>query len=182
MFGMGFTEILFIAVVAILFLGPDKLPDAMVQIAKLFKSIKSTVNEAKRSFEDEVNIKELREEALGYRKQFENVSDDISGFKNSIPNPAAELKNAVTSIGGDRYLDDDILADIEEAQSKSQDTITSEALKDEDTDQQTTEEKPADKVQKQSRKKTPKKSAGKPDKKSKTTAKKGKKTNSGEKA
>jgi len=33
MFGMGFTEILFIAVIAIIFLGPDKLPEAMVQIA-----------------------------------------------------------------------------------------------------------------------------------------------------
>ncbi len=37
MFGMGFTEILMIAVVAILFLGPDKLPDAMVSVAKFIK-------------------------------------------------------------------------------------------------------------------------------------------------
>ena len=34
MFGMGFTEILIIMVIAILFLGPDKLPGAMVDIAK----------------------------------------------------------------------------------------------------------------------------------------------------
>jgi len=121
MFGMGFTEILFIAVIAVLFLGPDKLPEAMVQIAKFFKSVKSTVNEAKSSFEEEIHIKELREEALGYRQKIEEASDDISGFKHAIPNPAAELQDAITSIGGDRYLDDDLLADIhtEEAQEQA---------------------------------------------------------------
>jgi len=118
MFGMGFTEILFIAVIAILFLGPDKLPDAMIQVAKLFKSISKTVNEAKSSFEEEIHIKELREEALNYRKQFENTTNDITGFKNSIPNPAAELQNAIGSIGGDRYLDDDIMDDILAAEAK----------------------------------------------------------------
>ena len=34
MFGIGFTELVLIAIVAILFLGPDKLPQAMVEIAK----------------------------------------------------------------------------------------------------------------------------------------------------
>jgi len=37
MFGLGFMEILFIAIIAILFLGPDKLPGAMVDIAKFIK-------------------------------------------------------------------------------------------------------------------------------------------------
>ena len=43
MFGMGFTEILVIAIIAILFLGPDKLPDTMVQIAKFFRNTKNTI-------------------------------------------------------------------------------------------------------------------------------------------
>jgi len=119
MFGMGFTEIMFIAVIAILFLGPDKLPEAMVQIAKLFRSVSKTVNEAKSSFEEEVRIKELREEALGYRRKIEEASDDIAGFKNAIPNPAAEIQDAVASISGERYLDDDILADIKAAEAAS---------------------------------------------------------------
>ena len=37
MFGMSFSEILVIAVIAVLVLGPDKLPSAMVQIAKFLK-------------------------------------------------------------------------------------------------------------------------------------------------
>lgn len=77
MFGMSFTEILVIAVIAILFLGPDKLPNAMVQIAKFFKTFKSSINEAKSSIEQEVKIQELKEEAQRYKKSFEETKDDV---------------------------------------------------------------------------------------------------------
>lgn len=94
MFGMGFTEIMMIAIVAILFLGPDKLPEAMVQIGKFIHSFKKTIDEAKSSFEEEINIRELREEALSYRQTLQEASADISGFKNSLPNPAEEVREA----------------------------------------------------------------------------------------
>ena len=95
MFGMGFTEILLIAIVAILFLGPDTLPDAMVQIGKFINSFRKTINEAKSTFEEELHISELREEALNYRKTLQEATDDISGFKNAVPNPAKELEEAL---------------------------------------------------------------------------------------
>jgi sec-independent protein translocase protein TatB len=111
MFGMGFSEIVLIAIVAILFLGPDKLPDAMVQIAKFLNSIKKTVNEAKSTFEEEVRIKELKEEAMNYRRSLENAASDISGFKNSIPNPVHDLEEALGDLRGDgpgnRLYDDE---------------------------------------------------------------------------
>ncbi len=74
MFGMGLSEIFFIVVIAILFLGPDKLPDAMVQIAKFFRSIKRTVNDAKTSLEEELKISELKEEAFKYKKQLDEAT------------------------------------------------------------------------------------------------------------
>lgn len=77
MFGMSFTEILVIAVIAVLFLGPDKLPQTMVQIAKFFKSFKSSVNEAKQSFEQEINIQELKEETRKYKKDLEDGVDGV---------------------------------------------------------------------------------------------------------
>jgi len=98
MFGMGFTEILMIAIVAILFLGPDKLPEAMVQIGKFINSFRKTINEAKSTFEEEINIRELREEALSYRQTLEEASSDISGFKHSLPNPAEEVREAFESV------------------------------------------------------------------------------------
>jgi len=68
MFGMGFAEILIIGIIATLFLGPDKLPQTMVEIAKFFRSVKRTVASAKNSIEEELHISELKEEAMGYKK------------------------------------------------------------------------------------------------------------------
>ncbi len=77
MFGMSLGEIFIVAVIAILFVGPDKLPDALVKIAKFFRSFKSTINEAKESFDKELQIKELKEEALNYKKQLQASVDDV---------------------------------------------------------------------------------------------------------
>ena len=95
MFGMGFSEILMIALVAVLFLGPDKLPEAMVQVAKFFNSFRKTINEAKSTFEEELNLKELKEEALSYKQTLQETTSDISSFKNAIPNPGDELQDAL---------------------------------------------------------------------------------------
>ncbi len=92
MFGMGFTEILFIAIVAIIFLGPEKLPDAMVNIAKFIKNIKNAISDAKNALNDEVNLEELKREALGYKEQLDKANDELRGFKNI--NPINELKES----------------------------------------------------------------------------------------
>ena len=82
MFGIGFTELLLISIVAILFLGPDKLPGALVEMAKFIKSVKKTVGEAKSSLEEEMKISDLKEEALNYKKQLNSATDELKGFKN----------------------------------------------------------------------------------------------------
>lgn len=82
MFGIGFTELLIISIVAILFLGPDKLPSAMIEIAKFIKSVKKTVGEAKNSLEEEMKIADLKEEALSYKKQLDDATSELKNFKN----------------------------------------------------------------------------------------------------
>ena len=82
MFGIGFTELLLISIVAILFLGPDKLPQAFVEVAKFIKGVKKTVGDAKSSLEEELNIAELKEEALGYKQKLDEATDELKNFKN----------------------------------------------------------------------------------------------------
>jgi len=77
MFGMGFMEIMIIAVIAVIFLGPDKLPEAMINIAKFFRSMKSTVADAKHSLEQEMNISELKQEALSYKEELMSASHEL---------------------------------------------------------------------------------------------------------
>ncbi|MCI4406859.1 MAG: Sec-independent protein translocase subunit TatB [Sulfuricurvum sp.] len=89
MFGMGLSEIFLIAIVAVLFLGPDKLPETMVQIAKLFKSVKGTVNSAKATLEEEMKFSELKESALNYKKELTEASAEL------------ERMSSVTEIGSE---------------------------------------------------------------------------------
>lgn len=95
MFDMGLGEILLIAIVAILFLGPDKLPEAMVKIAKFFKSVKKAIGDAKSSLEEEMKIAELKEEALSYKKRLDDATNELQGFKNIGINPMADINEAV---------------------------------------------------------------------------------------
>ena len=104
MFGMSFGEILVIAIIAILFIGPEKLPDTMVKIAKFFRSFKKSVHEVKESIEQEVHLKELKEEAISYKEQLEksvneirhdndlNVIDDLTGGFDDIKDSLTNLE------------------------------------------------------------------------------------------
>lgn len=82
MFGMGFMEILLIAVVAIIALGPDKLPGAMVEIAKFIKKFKSGIEDAKSTLDNELNISEMKEEAAKYKAQIENAKNTLNVKEN----------------------------------------------------------------------------------------------------
>lgn len=77
MFGMGLGEIFLIAIVAVLFLGPEKLPSTMVEIAKFFRSVKNTVNSARATLEEEMKFSEMKQEALNYKQELTNASAEL---------------------------------------------------------------------------------------------------------
>ncbi len=97
MFDMSLAEIMLIAIIAILFLGPDKLPEAMVKIAKLIKSAKKAIGDAKHSLEEEMKIAELKEEAMNYKKQLDEATSELKSFKNVGINPMDDINEAVQS-------------------------------------------------------------------------------------
>ncbi|AXP08817.1 Sec-independent protein translocase protein TatB [Campylobacter hepaticus] len=74
---MSFGEIIVILVVAILILGPEKLPEAIVQIAKILKALKRNIDDAKSSIEKEIRINELQEEAKKYKDEFSSANENI---------------------------------------------------------------------------------------------------------
>ncbi|EAJ0585906.1 Sec-independent protein translocase subunit TatB [Campylobacter jejuni] len=74
---MSFGEIIVILVVAILVLGPDKLPEAIVQIAKILKAVKRNIDDAKSSIEKEIRINDLKEEVKKYKDEFSSTNENI---------------------------------------------------------------------------------------------------------
>lgn len=96
MFGMSFPEILVIAIIAVLALGPQKLPKAMVEIAKYLKIIRKTINDAKQSFDQEVRIAELKENAKKYKESIAKTKDDIK--KKLTFEELEELKSGINEV------------------------------------------------------------------------------------
>lgn len=100
MFGMGLGEIFIIVIIAILFLGPDKLPSTMVDIAKFFRSVKGTVNSARATLEEEMNFSEMKQEALNYKKELTDASAELERMTN-----VTEIGTELNSIKNDINLD-----------------------------------------------------------------------------
>jgi sec-independent protein translocase protein TatB len=120
MFGIGFTEILLISVIAILFLGPDKLPEAMIQIAKFIKSVKKTVNDAKSSLDEEMKIGDLKNEALNYKKQLDSATSELQSFKNIDIEEIIDSGEKSAKKAESPYAEDKVATQIEE----KNDTVT----------------------------------------------------------
>ncbi len=98
MFGMGFMEILLIAIVAVIALGPEKLPNAMVEIAKFIKKFKSGLEDAKSTLDNEINISEMKEEASRFKAQIEDAKATLDVKQNM-------------DLGLDKIINDDMASD-----------------------------------------------------------------------
>jgi len=126
MFGMSLGEILIIAVIAILFIGPEKLPDALVKIAKFFKSFKKSINDAKETFDKELEISELKESAITYKKQLEKSIDDVK--ENSHLSKLDDIYSEFNSLSSE--LDDTIKDKPKKKAKKKAKKITKKVEKD----------------------------------------------------
>jgi sec-independent protein translocase protein TatB len=114
MFDLGFSEILFIAIIALLFIGPDKLPETLKNIARTIGKIKRSFEDVKESVNNELRVNELRDEVLSYKRELEKAKEDLSAFKNVASREIGEIKESVASqrsfkpndINSDAFLDD----------------------------------------------------------------------------
>jgi sec-independent protein translocase protein TatB len=90
MFDIGFSEILVIAVVALVVIGPERLPKTARTLGLLFGRLQRYVNEVKADISREMELDELRKlqrEMQGAAHEFEqsvkSAADDVaSGVRN----------------------------------------------------------------------------------------------------
>lgn len=146
---MGFFEIFMVLVIAIIFLGPDKLPQALIDLAKFFKAVKKTLDDAKTSIDKELNLEELKKEALEYKQTFTQsleelnhdikISDEIKELEEP-KNSQEKIKEEIPSHQTPAYQN---LENTPQSKSskvlnqeiKSQDQLSSDSTLDEPTSQ-----------------------------------------------
>ncbi|MEO9947473.1 MAG: Sec-independent protein translocase protein TatB [Paraglaciecola sp.] len=92
MFDIGFFEILFIAVIALVVLGPERLPGAIRSTLKTVRGIKGMANGFRQEVEQQFKIHELHENLKKAEEQsLENLSPEL---QKSVD----ELRDAAKSV------------------------------------------------------------------------------------
>ena len=88
MFGIGLPEIMIIAVVALIFIGPDKLPGVLrsigkglVELKRATSDVRSTVQEEMQKIEEEIELKEVRESAQDFKNELGGVANKVDPLK-----------------------------------------------------------------------------------------------------
>lgn len=64
MFGIGMPELLLILAIALIVIGPNKLPDIARALGRGFAEFRKATDDLKRSFNEEVNTAEARDRLL----------------------------------------------------------------------------------------------------------------------
>jgi TatA/E family protein of Tat protein translocase len=73
MFGIGMPEMILILAIALIVIGPKKLPDLAKSLGRAMREFKRATNEFKESIEIDDEIKELKD----VKKSFDDLSDEI---------------------------------------------------------------------------------------------------------
>ncbi|MCD8321747.1 MAG: Sec-independent protein translocase protein TatB [Oscillospiraceae bacterium] len=92
---IGFGEILVILVLALLVIGPDKLPELARTLGKTVRSMKKAIQETTEELDGTEELKELRDEVEGLQKELETLGRDIE--KSVEAPPTAEEDPAQTN-------------------------------------------------------------------------------------
>ena len=91
MFDVGFSEIVVIAVVALIVIGPEKLPKTARTLGHLFGRLQRYVNEVKADINREIELDELR-------KLQQQVQTAAADFKTSMTSAASEVEASVRTV------------------------------------------------------------------------------------
>ena len=84
MFGIGLPELIIIAVVALIFIGPKNLPGVLrslgrglVQVKRATNEVRETVQEEMNQIEREIDLKDVKEAATGLKQDFDGVKSSM---------------------------------------------------------------------------------------------------------
>jgi len=94
MFDVGFSEIVVIAVVALIVIGPERLPKAARTLGHLFGRLQRYVNDVKSDISREIELDELRK----LQKQVQTAAADL---KSSVESTARSVESGVRDVERD---------------------------------------------------------------------------------
>ena len=101
MFDMGFTEMMLIGIVALIVIGPERLPGVARTAGKYFGRLKRFMTTVKADVEQELRADELREILAQQQQELNSLKDTINDAGREIEKEASALDQAGNSIADD---------------------------------------------------------------------------------
>ena len=105
MFGIGIPEIIVIIVVALVFIGPDKLPGVLrsigkglVELKRATSDVRSTVQDEMHKIEEEIELKEIRESAQDLSNELGGVASKIDPLSLSKMSSGEQLEKIADTL------------------------------------------------------------------------------------
>lgn len=127
MFDIGFPELVLVSIVALLVIGPDKLPETVRTVALWVGRIKRSFANIKQEIENEIGADEIRRQLHNesIMQQLDEAKEQINSIAKEADESLSELKEAAT------ITERDLSADGQESQTT---TSTKEIEQDNNTE------------------------------------------------
>jgi sec-independent protein translocase protein TatB len=97
MFDIGFSEIVLIAVVALVVLGPEKLPKTARTLGHLFGRLQRYVNEVKRDVQRELELDELKKLQQNVQSAAKEIETSMASATRDIEQNVRDVEAALSS-------------------------------------------------------------------------------------
>lgn len=91
MFDIGFSELILFAIVAIIFIGPDRLPGVIRTLVKYYVKTKNTILELQGVVSDELKINEVQKQFNEELNKLKNTEIELRQHIKEIHNEIYEL-------------------------------------------------------------------------------------------
>jgi len=129
MFGIGLPEMIIIAVVALVFIGPDKLPGVLrsigkglVELKRATSEVRSTVQDEMHKIEEEIELKEIRESAQDLSNDLGGVASKMEPLSISKMSSGEQLEKITNALDKTEKVGSEDQSDTETASPKSKST------------------------------------------------------------
>jgi len=97
MFDSGFLEMLVIGIIALLVIGPERLPSVAAKVGKFIGKIKAFVATTREDIEKEIRADELRNMLIMQKEEINELRDIVKNTQNDVNSELNETADLLES-------------------------------------------------------------------------------------